>query len=420
MLGKQSGNDPVTQGFDSPEALYAVRFPVVFLNNCIKSVYPAIKENFHGEMRDEQLDLTLTWKLHEVPEIISPYYLPEMQCTLDLTLRAGNGTPVAISVYVNALMDFSEVGEGYALKIFGNPYLKLTPEDSFAKAILMSKIGQVFNRLNKLFAVPIISRKIPDVFPGYPLMEMFSYPFGEPEVTDFVLRSHHSPSQGGQKKVTDIMPRALGPMAPAKEERGDYDDFFRVQIHGLILSDVMREKFWEPMEKEFTQEGALIRLLNFNLEMKDDYFALVVELGGRVRVDISGLPDPEWSVDFKAPLDVHLKLYVTADNTVRLKYDETFFPPFELNPNNAWADIYGALIPGLTEMIGSKIGSAIIENVLGLVGDIDELLFELQAQTFEVEGKTVAVTPKITEIKSYGPSDEYYLNFAGVMDIKVS
>ena len=73
-----------------------------------------------------------------------------------------------------------------------------------------------------------------------------------------------------------------------------------------------------------------------------------------------------------------------------------------------------------TDHSGSKFGSAIREKVLALVGDIDELLFELHAQTFQVEGKTVAVTPKITEIKSYGPADEYYLNFAGVMDIKVS
>ena len=420
MSDDLSRNNPVTQGFDNPQALYAVRFPVVFLNNCIKSVYPAVEDSFHGEMRDESLDLTLTWRLNSVPEIISPYYLPEMQCTLDLALRAGNGVPAAISIYINASLDFSEVGEGYALKLLDHPYMKLTPDDSFAKAILIKKLDQIFNRLNKLFAVAIISRKVPDIFPGYALMDMYSYPFNKEEVTDFVLRTYHGADKVVQKKVTGLTPRSMRSLVAVKEERGDYDNFFRVQIRGLLLADVMREKFWEPMHKEFTQEGALIRLLNFELEMKDDYLALVVELGGRVRVDVSGLPDPEWSVDFKAPLDVHLKLYVTAENTIRLKYEETFFPAFELNPNNAWADMYGELVPGLTDMIRSRMGSAIMENVLGLVGGIDELLFELPAQTFEVEGRAVEVTPKITEIKSYGPADEYYLNFAGVMDIEVS
>lgn len=420
MVDDRSRDNAVPQGFDNPEALYAVRFPVVFLNNCVKSVYPAVEASFHGEMRDEELDLTLTWRINGVPEIVSPYYLAEMVCTLDLTLREGNRAPVAISVYINAGLDFSEVGEGYSLKLLDRAYLKLTPEDPFAKAILVNKLHEVFDRLNKLFAVAIISRKVPDIFPSYPLMDMYSYPFGEPKVTDFVLRTYHGGGKVVQKKVTDITPRSLGPRGDSKVERGDYDDVFRVQIRGLLLADVMREKFWEPMNKEFTQEGALIRLLNFQLEMKDDYLALMVELGGRVRVDIPVSPDPEWSVDFKVPLDVHLKLYVTAENTVRLKYEETFFPAFELNPNNAWAEMYGALVPGLTDMISSKIGTAIKENVLGLVGDIDELLFELPAQTFEVEGKTVAVTPKITDISSYGPADEYYLNFAGVMDIRVS
>lgn len=420
MLDDQSPNNSVVLGFDDPKAPYAVRFPVVFLNNCIKSVYPAIEESFHGEMRDDELDLTLTWRVNGVPEIISPYYMPEMACTLDLTLREGNGGPAAISVYINAGMKFSEVGEGYALTLVDRPYLELTPEDPFAKAILINKLSQIFDRLNKLFALPIIDRKVPDIFPGYPLMEMYPYPFDVKEVTDFVLRA--SPDKGAvvEKSVTDITPRLRGSLASVTEARGDYDDVFRVQIRDFILANLMREKFWEPMEKEFTEEGALIRLLNFNLEMKDDYLALMVELGGRVRVDIPVVPDPEWSVDFAVPLDVHLKLYVTAENTVRLKYEETFFPAFELNPNNAWAEMYGALVPGLTDMISSKIGTAIKENVLGLVGNIDELLFELPAQTFEVEGKTVAVTPKITDISSYGPADEYYLNFAGVMDIRVS
>ena len=183
---------------------------------------------------------------------------------------------------------------------------------------------------------------------------------------------------------------------------------------------MIREKFWDPMPKEFTEEGGLIRLLNFNLEMKDDYLALVVELGGRVRVDISGLPDPEWSVDFLAPLDVHLKVYVAADKTIRITYDETYFPSFNLVGNNSWADMYESMIPGLKNMIASEIGTALVSNVIALVGDIDELLFELSDETFYIGDKSVLVAPQITDIRSYGTQGAYYLNFAGVMNTSVN
>ena len=146
----------------------------------------------------------------------------------------------------------------------------------------------------------------------------------------------------------------------------------------------------------------------------------MVALGGSVRVDVSGWFDPEWSVDFKAPLDVRLKVFVAEDKTIRIKYDETHFPGFDLLANNQWAALYENLIPGLAKMIAYEVRDSIVSNVTDVVGDIDELLFELPDETFDIGDKSVTVFPHITDIRSYGIDGSYYLNFAGVMDTSVN
>lgn len=420
MLNSQMAKILVTHLSDDPVADYAIRLPNKFFNRCIEDIFPQIESELGGTLIDEELGITVTWQLSEPPVLVSPYYLPEMECNLSITVEAVNKTATSISVYLNGILYFIETIDGYVLKIEDAPYMNLTPEDPFAQAVLKNKMSEVASVLNKVLAVVLIPKHVPDFFPEMPPLGIWSFPFDTPEATGSVLRTAYCPDRFSAQKLTDIVPRVKRQLEPEETVRTAYDDVFRVQISHRVLEKVIREKFWDPMPKEFTEEGGLIRLLNFNLEMKDDYLALVVELGGRVRVDISGLPDPEWSVDFLAPLDVHLKVYVAADKTIRISYDETYFPSFNLVGNNSWADMYESMIPGLKNMIASEIGTALVSNVIALVGDIDELLFELSDETFDIGDKSVLVAPQITDIRSYGTQGAYYLNFAGVMNTSVN
>ena len=420
MLNSQLAENSVTHISDDPLADFAIRLPNAFVNRCIKNIFPKIESELGGTLIDEELGITVTWQLSEPPVLGSPYYLPEMECNLSITVAAVNKTAASISVYLHSILYFIETSDGYVLEFSDRPYMKLTPEDPFAQAVLKNKISEVTSVLNKVLAVVLIPKHVPDFFPEMPPLEIWSFPFGTSEATGSVLRSVYGSDRFSAQKMSDIVPRVIGLGEPLASVRGAYDDVFRVQIKHRILEKVISEKFWDPMPKEFTEEGGLIRLLNFNLEMKDDYLALVVELGGRVRVDVPILPDPEWSVDFSAPLDVHLKVYVAADNTIRIKYDKTYFPSFDLVENNAYAAAYEAMVPGLESMIGNKIGAAMVSNITDLVGDIDELLFELSDETFDIGDKSVLVSPQITDIRSYSISGSYYLNFAGVMNTSVN
>lgn len=420
MLDNQLNQHSVVHASDDPQADYAIRLPNGFVNRCLKNIYPLIESELGGMLIDEELGIAVTWQLSAPPLLISPYYLPELTCYLDVTVEAEGKNAASISVFLSDNVYFIETSNGYALEWGGNPYMKLTPEDPFAQAVLRSKMSEVVKALNNTLAVVLIPRDVPDFFPHMPPLEIFSFPFNTAESTGTVLRTGYGAGQFVEQKLSDIEPRAKALLVPLESVQGDYEDVFRVQINHRVLEKVITEKFWDPMPKEFTEEGGLIRLLNFNLEMKDDYLALVVELGGRVRVDIPVLPDPEWSVDFAAPLDVHLKVYVAADNTIRVKYDKTYFPSFDLVENNAYAAAYEAMVPGLESMIGNKIGAAMVSNVTRLVGDIDELLFELPDEAFDVGNKSVTVSPQITDIRSYNIDGSYYLNFAGVMNTSVN
>lgn len=420
MLDNQLNQHSVVHASDDPQADYAIRLPNGFVNRCLKNIYPLIESELGGTLIDEELGITVTWQLSAPPLLISPYYLPELTCYLDVTVEAEGKNAASISVYLSDIVYFIEISNGYVLEWGGNPYMKLTPEDPFAQAVLRSKMSEVVKALNNTLAVVLIPRDVPDFFPHMPPLEIYSFPFYTAESTGTVLRTGYGAGKFVEQKLSDIEPRAKGLLVPIESVQGDYEDVFRVQISHRVLEKVITEKFWDPMPKEFTEEGGLIRLLGFNLEMKDDYLALVVELGGRVRVDISGLPDPEWSVDFFAPLDVHLKVFVAPDNTIRIKYEETYFPSFNLVENNSWAAMYETLVPGLKTMIATKIGTALVSNVIDLVGDIDELLFELSDKTFDIGNTSVTASPQITDIRSYSIQGRWYLNFAGVINASLN
>ena len=419
MSENQLNQQSVVHVSDDPKADYAIRLPNGFVNRCIENIFPHIESEFGGALVDDELGITVNWQLTEPPVLISPYYVPETICDLNITVEAVNKKTAFISVFLNDGLDFVETSNGYALKLSGWPYMKLTPEDPFAQAVLENKMGEIVSALNKIFAVVLIPRNVPDFFPEMAPLRILSFPFETAQSTGSVLRTGYGAEKFVEQKLKDIEPRVKGRLEQVASERGAYDDVFRVQISHRILEDVITEKFWDPMPKEFTEEGGLVRLLSFNLEMKDDYLALVVDLGGRVRVDVPGLPDPEWSIDFLAPLDVHLRVHVAADNTIRIKYEDTYFPSFNLVENNAWAAIYEYMLPGLENMIRNKIGTALESHITALVGDIDELLFELSDETFDIGDKTVTVSPQITDIRSYGTVEAYYLNFAGVMNSSV-
>lgn len=420
MLNSQLAENSAVHASDDPVADYAIRLPNTFVNRCIENIYPHVESELGGTLIDEGLGVTVTWQLSEPPVIVSPYCLLEMTCYLNVVVELANKKTASISVYLNDILSFVETSSGYTLEMSGHPFIELTPADPFALAVIKNKMSELTSALNNIFAVVLIPRDVPEVFPEMPPLEIFPFPFDTPNATESVLRTGYGPDKFVEQKLSDIEPRVKGLLVPVESARGAYDNVFRVQISHRILEKVVTEKFWDPMPKEFTEEGGLIRLLSFNLEMKDDYLALVVALGGRVRVDISGVPDPEWSVDFLAPLDVHLKVYVAEDKTIRIKYEETYFPSFNLVENNAWAAMYAALIPNLKDMIASKLGTALVSNVIALVGDIDELLFELSDETFDIGNKSVTVSPQITSISSYGPQGAFYLNFAGVMDASVN
>ena len=420
MFNNQLAQRSLTNVSDDPVADYAIRLPNAFVNLCIKNIFPHIQSEFGGAFFEEDLGIRVTWELAEPPKIISPYYLPEVTCDLKVTVEVENKEAVSISVYLNDILNFVETSNGYALKLGGVAFVKLTPEDPFAQAILESKMSEITSELNKIFAVVLIPRNVPDIFPEMPPLEIFPFPFDTAEATGSVLRTGYGPDRNAEQKLSDIEPRVKGRQQPVESVYGAYDDVFRVQISQRVLEKVIKEKFWDPMPKEFSEEGGQVHLLKFNLEMKDDYLALIVQLGGRVRVDVSGLPDPEWLIIFAAPLDVHLNVYVAADNTIRIKYEETHFPSFNLVDNNVWAAMYEMLVPDLENMIRSEIGTVMESHITALVGDIDELLFELSGETFDIGDTTVTVSPQITDIRSYGTQGAYYLNFAGVMNTSVN
>ncbi|TWR85058.1 hypothetical protein [Pseudomonas saxonica] len=420
MLDNQCDKQTVVHASDDPAADYAIRLPNAFINRCFADIFPKIKSELRGTLFDEELGATLTWELSEEPEFISPITLPELICYLVISVEVEGKKTASAVVYLHDGLYFVEKSNGYLLKFYEGPYIELTPDDPFLRIVLQNKMSDVISVLNKILGVVLIPRDVPGFFPTMPPMYIQSFPFDAPAATGYALRSFYFRNNIAQQTLSDIEPRVLGLHESVESERGEYDDVFRVQISHQLLEKVITEKFWDPMPKEFAEEGALIRLLSFNLEMEDDYLALMVELGGRVRVDVSGLPDPEWSVDFKAPLDVRLKVFVAEDKTIRIKYDETHFPGFDLVANNDWAAMYESLVPGLAKMIASEVGGAMVSNVTDVVGDIDEFLFELPAETFDIGDKSVTVFPHMTDIRSYSIDGSYYLNFAGVMNTSVN
>ena len=419
MLDNQCDKQPVVHASDDPEADYAIRLPNTFVNRCFADIFPKIKSELRGTLIDEELGATLTWELSEEPELISPKASPEMVCYLVISVEVEGKKTAGAVVYLHDHLYFFEKSNGYYLKFSGSPYIQLFPNDEFLLIVLRNKMSDVISVINKILSVVLIPRDVPDFFTTMPPMYIHSFPYNAPAATGFALRSFYFRNNIAQHTLSDNEPRVLGLHESVESERGEYDDVFRVQISHHLLETVITEKFWDPMPKEFAEEGALIRLLSFNLEMEDDYLALMVELGGRVRADVPGF-DPEWSVDFKAPLDVRLKVFVAEDKTIRIKYDETHFPGFDLVANNQWAALYENLIPGLAKMIASEVGGAMVSNVTDVVGDIDEFLFELPAETFDIGDKSVTVFPHMTDIRSYSIDGSYYLNFAGVMNTSVN
>ena len=259
MLDNQCDNQPVVHASDDPAADYAIRLPNAFVNRCFADIFPKIKSELRGTLFDEELDATLTWELSEEPELISPNALPELVCYLVISVEVGGKKTAGAVVYLHDGLYFVEKSNGYLLKFSQGPYIQLSPDDPFLRIVLQNKMSDVISVLNKILGVVLIPRDVPGFFPTMPPMYIQSFPFDAPAATGYALRSFYFRNNIAQQTLSDIEPRVLGLHESVESERGEYDDVFRVQISHQLLEKVITEKFWDPMPKDFAEEGALIR-----------------------------------------------------------------------------------------------------------------------------------------------------------------
>lgn len=401
---KASPLTPLAQADTDPDSDFAIRLPYTFINSKIKDYYPDLKSALSGTLTDTALDLTVNWSINEFPTIVAPL-TEELEFFMDITVFAGMNTVATITAYCNLMIIIEQDKEYCVLKSLGDPYLSFTPHDPFVVAIFNNKMSEFNQAIQNMLGVFRFKSALPPIFPPMNPFLFNRYPLGSstPNETIGIAGMEGRQNSGARTQ----------PVAKLSEASvSAFDNSFRVQINVRTLDKIVDTLFWKDMDKTFSQSGATLQLDRFTLELAGDYLALLINLSGRVKVDIPVLPDPEWWIDFSAPLDIHLQVYEASTGEVRLRFSSAHFPAFELKPYNGAAQAYDHLLPMIGDAVRYEVGQGLISSVKALVDDIDEFLFRVEPYTYTIKDKSVTVTPNILNIGTSGHPSAPYLTFA--------
>ena len=396
----------------NPNAHFALTIPYTFINLKITQYVELLIDELWGVYEDDELGMTITWMLSSAPTIV-PGYIDTLKFTMVIFVQHNGLLPPYIQASYSARIDFVKEEDQFALQLGEDSAIVLTPHDPFVDAILKrnkANFQQYIQKYLNLFNIRIVP---PPFLPEIANVDLVKWPTPPNIPTEQILRINFFPT------VTDLPADNTEQSPVALAQSNLNENTFIAHITQSKIKDYLDKEFWNPLEKSFSQQGATIKLDHFSMESGGDIVALLITMSGRVRADIPVLPDPEWWIEFKRPLDIHLQLYVVAENSVKIKYSETYFPDFELHGYNGAADLYGHLIPVLEDLVHFEVFKGIATHVQSLVLNIDEHLYTLPQFEYRPVNKEVTIKPFIKSIDSVIYSSIRYVNFYGDFDMTV-
>ena len=395
---------PTPQVFESsmgtrnnePNSDFTIRVPHKLLNLKFVALFPTIKSALSGTLRDDVLNLTLTWTILEYPEFVATDY-EKFIFTIEATLDAGVDQPITVQALCYVFVHMIKEEANLVFRVAALPDPQFSPDDKIIRAIFKSKRDEFQQQIDNILGLFTVSTALPDLFPPMGALSRKNYPRGfSPIESAFeanLLNSLRQPAASDQGTELDILTESY-------EVTHSREDISRIQISHRLLLDIMNSVFWDPLNKEFSKEEATIKLEHYTLNLVGDELELFITLSGRIKKDVPILPDPEWWINFKSPLILRLKVAPAPNNEIRIQYSTVYYPHLSVEPYNGAADAYEFLIPGLEFKITEMVRSGLTSEIKELVTGIDEPLYKIQPFTYILNNTPIMVTPKILDISS--------------------
>lgn len=390
---------------------FAVVVPLQLLNKCVVSVFPYIMSQCTGTLTDPGANVSVEFSLVSPPSIIGRFVNDASTLnhvgfafSLLLTVRSAGGEVQAVSAMATGEVNVIQ-RSGQLVAVSGGA-LELTvvpSNDPFLKAVLNAKKSDLISYIDKTLSLLHVSTLLPGIFPRMTPLEAVTKPTKIPYLTDrFVFGAHNAFAAMPMNDPPRLLSEPVNLMSTGH-------DIFRVQLAFSVIDKIAREQFWDPLPKEFSDSGAKVTLSDFKLSAVGTIITLSVSISGTVRPSVPLVPDPEWGIYPSGTLQVRVEVYINQSNELRLRYVDSVVPKITLNPNNAAAEVYGALIPGLAAIVQIVVGGAVVDKISELITNFDKPILKIPSGTFVVGNKRVTLVPDNLDLTFYSFNVEAFM-----------
>ena len=367
----------------STSDLYMV-LPKAMLDGFSASIFDLLQADLGSTSRVESLKLSVTWKMIKAPVFNFDYgYSSEIfswcnsQLYLEIVPDEGGKSFALVDVSAKVYLNYG-LAEGGGKYVYTCDARMLSFEtDAFTKAVLMAKQSEILGEINAVMSnvvIPVLDENF--IFPAKKTNE--SGPLDGGLLFDYRLDLNAEKNDPDEEEASQGL-KAIDPNG------------FHAHIVSGAITRLIEQHFWEPLEKNYSEDGAIINLAGYELTLSSSSpgsIAIRIYIQGRVEIGSA-----KWSMIFAGPLSGHLIPDVNDNNEIKIILDGMESTFYKLRPETPAAVLLEWMIPGLTAQVQAMIRYRLRETLASQLATSEFVIYKFNPVRFDFKGRTLQIYP---------------------------